>query len=498
MNLDELKTIHKDTINYSVNSKFLKEDNIPVDECLQTTQQKEIHLKIQIEKSRKRRRKKITFHENTSNNLYPKKDYKNLSSWVKSLPLSTNKSNSAVSNSQQDYSLKKSSPIQLNHEAQILNQTKILTLKDKALFSNNESKLFESEDELENSNNSHLNSSSSNQDLVDQHHVIAAEGNISKKKHIYAVNDSADDLPSNPSNNIVDHDIAKNLDIDFQKHNIELFMFKQATDIYSPEEYETFELKKLSKTRKKEKLDKRNKTKHDNQPFSTQKSDNQTYSRKKTKKFQEDNEDFLEKKLEASIIAARRLATNKKEKSTIIPAIIETKKPDSINETNFFTSGSIFSSYIQSCIENQSQNIKSEPKSQKNQELIVHHYEIDNKQNVINMDEEDHLKEEPDSIASALNFFKRRGQLNSNSSKSDEREIVIGRSQDSLPIVDNDGKGDFVLEYRDKQGHLMSSKEAFRQLNYSFHGIRPGLNKQTKRLDKLNNQKKKVYSNSFS
>ena len=32
----------------------------------------------------------------------------------------------------------------------------------------------------------------------------------------------------------------------------------------------------------------------------------------------------------------------------------------------------------------------------------------------------------------------------------------------------------FVLEYRDKNGRLLSTKEAFRQFSYQFHGKSPG------------------------
>ena len=38
----------------------------------------------------------------------------------------------------------------------------------------------------------------------------------------------------------------------------------------------------------------------------------------------------------------------------------------------------------------------------------------------------------------------------------------------------NDSIDGFVIEYRDKDGRLLTNKEAFRQLSYQFHGKTPG------------------------
>lgn len=42
----------------------------------------------------------------------------------------------------------------------------------------------------------------------------------------------------------------------------------------------------------------------------------------------------------------------------------------------------------------------------------------------------------------------------------------------------------FVIEYRDKDGRLLTNKEAFRQLSYQFHGKTPGQKNKSRKNSK--------------
>lgn len=85
------------------------------------------------------------------------------------------------------------------------------------------------------------------------------------------------------------------------------------------------------------------------------------------------------------------------------------------------------------------------------------------------MNEEEDLYEQPDlgkGLSGVLNLLR--------SQKSEDlEEEAYGRRNDRV-IRDNESKDGFVLEYRDKNGRLLSTKEAFRQFSYQFHGKSPG------------------------
>lgn len=80
-------------------------------------------------------------------------------------------------------------------------------------------------------------------------------------------------------------------------------------------------------------------------------------------------------------------------------------------------------------------------------------------------------------LAATLALLKGSGDLN-------KKEELAGRVKDareydpSAPV----GDGGVKIEYRDKEGHKLTQKEAFRQLSYRFHGIEPSRKKKEKTL----------------
>jgi U4/U6.U5 tri-snRNP-associated protein 1 len=107
-------------------------------------------------------------------------------------------------------------------------------------------------------------------------------------------------------------------------------------------------------------------------------------------------------------------------------------------------------------------------------------------------------------IAGALQLFQRTGAINSK--KSDVQ--LKGRTKDKragdlvVPVAEvgggtkfqgggTSGKLDtFVIEYKDDQGKKLTTKEAYRQLSYKFHGKMPSKNVLDKRLKKAKREEK--------
>ena len=107
-------------------------------------------------------------------------------------------------------------------------------------------------------------------------------------------------------------------------------------------------------------------------------------------------------------------------------------------------------------------------------------------------------------IAGALQLFQRTGAINSK--KSDVQ--LKGRTKDKrdgdlvVPVAEvgggtkfygggTTGKLDtFVIEYKDDQGKKLTTKEAYRQLSYKFHGKMPSKNVLDKRLKKAKREEK--------
>ncbi len=81
------------------------------------------------------------------------------------------------------------------------------------------------------------------------------------------------------------------------------------------------------------------------------------------------------------------------------------------------------------------------------------------------------------SLAAAMNLLQQSGDLGR--SNVEER---TGRAKDKAIGTSHEG---VKLEYRDEYGRALTQKEAFRQMNYRFHGFGPGKKKQEKRIKKL-------------
>ena len=81
------------------------------------------------------------------------------------------------------------------------------------------------------------------------------------------------------------------------------------------------------------------------------------------------------------------------------------------------------------------------------------------------------------SMAATLSLLNRTGELK-------DKKVIAGRAKDKLH--DFNFSGDRIkLEYKDNFGRHLTPKEAYRQLSYKFHGVRPGRKKQEKILRKL-------------
>ena len=82
------------------------------------------------------------------------------------------------------------------------------------------------------------------------------------------------------------------------------------------------------------------------------------------------------------------------------------------------------------------------------------------------------------SMAATLALLKDTGELRAG-------EKLVGRAKDLRQLDPSSRDFDVKLEYRDETGRKLTQKEAFRQLNYQFHGVAPGKKKQEKRLKQL-------------
>ena len=70
----------------------------------------------------------------------------------------------------------------------------------------------------------------------------------------------------------------------------------------------------------------------------------------------------------------------------------------------------------------------------------------------------------------------------SNFFPSSKEEVIVGRANDKILRNEKGASGkEIKLEYRDDLGRLMTPKEAFRQLSYNFHGIKPSKKTREKR-----------------
>ncbi|CAM9677822.1 unnamed protein product, partial [Phaeothamnion confervicola] len=105
-------------------------------------------------------------------------------------------------------------------------------------------------------------------------------------------------------------------------------------------------------------------------------------------------------------------------------------------------------------------------------------------------------------MAGALKLLSQTGDLRDRSAPSGrardqrmfpgEEEAEARRGLPAEPFMGPDGAPREVkLEYRDEFGRQLTRKEAFRQLNYRFHGYGPGKKRQDKRLKILEEERKR-------
>lgn len=88
------------------------------------------------------------------------------------------------------------------------------------------------------------------------------------------------------------------------------------------------------------------------------------------------------------------------------------------------------------------------------------------------------------STAAALSFLRRTGAL----SKANAGVLVAGRANDRRPVLpggEEDPAPRVHLRQQDAFGRELTQKEAWRQLNYAFHGFGSGKRKQERKLKRL-------------
>lgn len=84
-------------------------------------------------------------------------------------------------------------------------------------------------------------------------------------------------------------------------------------------------------------------------------------------------------------------------------------------------------------------------------------------------------------LASALEFVKKRGDLNAEDKWSVGRVGKVAK----VPLHKGVGSDDVKIDYTDNFGRVMNAKEAFRYMSWHFHGKQPGKAKMEKRLKKM-------------
>lgn len=78
-------------------------------------------------------------------------------------------------------------------------------------------------------------------------------------------------------------------------------------------------------------------------------------------------------------------------------------------------------------------------------------------------------------MAATLQLLKGSGDLR-------HKEELAGRAKDPREQDTSGNDNGVNIEYRDKYGHKLTQKEAFRQLSYRFHGFGPGTKKKEKKM----------------
>lgn len=185
-----------------------------------------------------------------------------------------------------------------------------------------------------------------------------------------------------------------------------------------------------------------------------------------------------------TILSKRKEVTMMKPEDYVTKAIQESEKEKEKNNNNIIENGQVYSSTLEF-----SRRLDETLKQRKlDQERKV----TDNKTDIktdINMEieentENDNENEENENenqnegfgrdvpsynggLASVLKLCAQQGYI-------EEKEEMIGRNKDAR--IAYEPGSNFVIEHRDEYGNLLSTKEAFRQLSYTFHGYAPKKN----------------------
>lgn len=88
-------------------------------------------------------------------------------------------------------------------------------------------------------------------------------------------------------------------------------------------------------------------------------------------------------------------------------------------------------------------------------------------------------------MAGALAMLKQKGELKPGlnwSGRTNDKKAVVREGLDPIGNSAPSGVPDVNITYKDEFGRVLTPKEAFRELCYNFHGIRPSKNKREKRL----------------
>uniref|UniRef100_A0A7S2RWK0 SART-1 family protein n=1 Tax=Mucochytrium quahogii TaxID=96639 RepID=A0A7S2RWK0_9STRA len=266
---------------------------------------------------------------------------------------------------------------------------------------------------------------------------------------------------------------------------------QEMQDYYTNSEFEALELpiqkKKKKKKEKKEKKRKKSKKKQDAE--NSEDEGNVIVRRGKSRKqardeFEDGDDDISD--LHAHLSSARKAALSRKEPSNLDSIANAVREPLNFPREKLYTeegdeslvisSTSRFSSVIQARNDQESER--------RTEKITTTHAPLENVKTAVpvQVGNNDKPVDEPvapaSGLAETLKLIQGRGDC-----KASNSSIVVGRARDERPAEDN--SGGFVLEYRDEQGRLLTTKEAFRQMAYKFHGHGPSFKKKEKRRKEL-------------
>jgi len=381
------------------------------------------------------------------------------------------------------YSAKDLAGISISHDLQALvegGEDVVLTLKDAPLIDAETGELAEDVDELENVK------------LSEHARNLKARNTINKRKRIPMIptagEDALEDIGvlskydkvleeegllkkprlSTPKGHLDETGSITTVTVnEIVKQKLEQNMvinntFKQMQDYMTADEYDVLGLSRKKKKTKKPKKEK--KLKEEKKDAS---DDEIVIRKKKTKKlfFREDYQD--EDDIYGQIVPKSNV-----EFQDVTSLISSTKEDSTMHSGLIISSATSFSSIMETRSDAYLQDKQERKLVQKTDRVLIKETSIEEP------------KQYKSGMAATLQMLKEKGTLGDK--KPTVSSIIVGRQRDERPSVDEDGG--VVLEYRDDQGRLLTTKEAFRQLSHKFHGIRPGYKKLEKRNREIERQ----------